>query len=352
MTARRPPERQSFVTDWRALPHRRYNPLTGEWVLVSPHRLDRPWQGDVAAAVVASRPAYDPHCYLCPGNERAGGKRNPPYQSTFAFDNDFPALLPETGEGQFSDGLFAAQSESGRCRVLCFSPRHDLDVAAMQPPQIREVVDAWAREYATLAALPTVNAVTIFENRGAMMGASNPHPHCQIWAQSTIPSEERKESNALAEYARREGRCLLCDYTAQEIAAGERVVHANDHVVVVVPFWAVWPFEALVLSRRHVASLDRYANEERDAIADALGALTARYDRLFSAPFPYSMGWHQAPSVGPREASHAHAHYFPPLLRSATVRKFMVGYEMLAEAQRDITAEEAARRLREIDPRA
>ncbi|HLI94654.1 MAG TPA: UDP-glucose--hexose-1-phosphate uridylyltransferase [Candidatus Baltobacteraceae bacterium] len=341
------------MTDWHTLPHRRFNPLTGEWVLVSPHRLERPWQGEVAASAPAARPAYDPHCYLCPGNERAGGKRNPRYQSTFAFDNDFPALLPDLAQERFSDGMLAAQSESGRCRVLCFSPRHDLDVAAMQPLQIREVVDAWAREYTALGSLPAVNAVTIFENRGAMMGASNPHPHCQIWAQSTVPSEQIKESNALAEYARRSGRCLLCEYAAQEIAAGERIVHANDHVVVVVPFWAVWPFEALVLPRRHVDSLERCASEERDAIADGIHVLTARYDRLFSAPFPYSMGWHQAPAGGGAHGEwHAHAHYFPPLLRSATVRKFMVGYEMLAEPQRDITAEEAARRLREIDPRA
>jgi UDPglucose--hexose-1-phosphate uridylyltransferase len=336
------------VTDWRTRSHRRFNPLTDEWVLVSPHRLNRPWQGDVAAQPAPQRPAYDPQCYLCPGNERAGGKRNPAYDATFAFDNDFPALLEQPSHQRFADGLLRAETESGRCRVICFSPRHDLDIPALTPPQLRAVVDAWAHEYAALGALANVDTVTIFENRGAMMGASSPHPHCQVWAQSRVPSEQLKESRALEERARSSGKCLLCEYVAYERAAHERLIYENEHVVVIVPFWATWPFEALLLTRRHAGSIDTCSGEERDAIADALRALTIRYDRLFAAPFPYSMGWHQHPTDGSRhEAWHAHAHYYPPLLRSANVRKFMVGYELLAEPQRDITAEEAARRLRD-----
>ncbi|HKU66496.1 MAG TPA: UDP-glucose--hexose-1-phosphate uridylyltransferase [Candidatus Baltobacteraceae bacterium] len=336
------------MPDWQSRPHRRFNPLTGEWVLVSPHRLARPWQGEISAAQAPQRPAYDPACYLCPGNERAAGARNPRYEGTFAFDNDYPALLPDTPQDVFAGGMLRAQSESGRCRVLCFSPRHDLDVAQMQTREIRDVVDAWAAQYAQLGALPSVNAVTIFENRGAMVGASNPHPHCQIWAQSSVPNELRRETHRQAAYLQEHGRCLLCEYVDYEVRAQERVVYANDLVAVVVPFWAVWPFEALVLARRHTGSLPAYTDEERDALAQALHELTSRYDRLFAAPFPYSMGLHAQPADGAAyEGWHAHAHYYPPLLRSASVRKFMVGYEMLAEAQRDMTPEQAAQRLRD-----
>ena len=336
------------MSDWRQSAHRRFNPLTGRWVLSSPHRLDRPWQGEVEHAAATARAQYDPKCYLCPGNVRANGERNPDYAATFAFENDFAALQPATAPDEFRDGPLLAQGEPGTCRVLCFSPRHDLDVAKMERAQIRGVIDAWAWQYRELGALPYVNAVTIFENRGEMMGASNPHPHCQIWAQRAIPDELATESARLSEYVQRTGRCMLCEYEQYERAARERVVFENDGATVVVPFWATWPFEALVLPRRHVPALDACADEDRDALSEALHELTARYDRVFNAPFPYSMGFHQQPTDGAQHAQwHAHAHYYPPLLRSASVRKFMVGYEMLAEPQRDIAPEDAAQRLRD-----
>jgi UDPglucose--hexose-1-phosphate uridylyltransferase len=335
------------MDDWRSLPHRRFNPLTEEWVLVSPQRLNRPWQGDVSASSAETRPAYDPRCYLCPGNERAGGARNPQYSQTFVFENDYAALLSEVGDEQFQDGLLTARTESGLCRVVCFSPRHDLDIARMPVDHVAHVVDVWAQQYAELGAIPAINAVTIFENRGAMMGASNPHPHGQIWAQATPPDLLMKESAAQREYAARTNACLLCAYAAEEIDAQERLVYVNEHAAVIVPFWAVWPFEAILIPRRHVSGIDVLGSEERAAFAQALHELTSRYDRLFAAPFPYSMGFHQRPTDGePHLQWHAHAHYFPPLLRSASIRKFMVGYELLAQPQRDITPEEAAERLR------
>jgi UDPglucose--hexose-1-phosphate uridylyltransferase len=334
-------------------PHRRFNPLRNEWVLVSPQRSQRPWQGQVDALDDKPVPAYDPGCYLCPGNERAQGARNPAYRRTFAFDNDFPALTPESSRvvqgatGQGHEPLFVAQPERGLCRVICFSPRHDLTLAQMEPCEIRGIVDAWVDECTAAAAQPWVRYALVFENRGPMMGASNPHPHGQLWATEHVPNEPAREGDAFARHRAEHGTCLLCDYVASERALGDRVVCENEAFVALVPFWAVWPFETLVLSRRHVGALADLDGAERQALAELLKRLTVRYDNLFEAPFPYSMGFHQQPA---NEASagdwHLHAHFVPPLLRSAAIRKFMVGFELLGSPQRDVTPEDAAARLR------
>jgi len=340
------------MSEWRSYPHRRFNPLTREWVLVSPHRTERPWQGHVERALSEELPSYDSHCYLCPGNERAGGAKNPQYASTHVFDNDFPALLPDTQPSQFAQGpLMVAQTELGTCRVVCFSPNHSLTLARMGVPEIRRVVDTWIDQYIELGSRASINYVQIFENRGEIMGCSNPHPHCQIWAGETLPNEWMKEQAAQAAYRSKEGSCLLCDYLALE-QRPERLVYENDSFVALVPFWAVWPFEILLASRRHFTSIEVLTDAERNDLADILKQVTTRYDNLFEVSFPYTMGFHQRPTDGEaHDEWHLHAHYFPPLLRSATVRKFMVGYEMLAEPQRDITPEAAARRLRELPAR-
>lgn len=337
------------MLNWSRDPHRRRNLLTGEWVLVSPHRTQRPWQGQVEKTARQDQPTYDPDCYLCPGNERAGGARNPNYTATFVFENDFAAMRPDTPLERFEEqDLLIAETEPGICRVLCFSPRHDLTVSRMEIPALREVVNTWTAQYRELGALPFINHVQIFENRGEMMGCSNPHPHCQIWADRTLPNEPLKEQNAQAAYNRSKQACLLCDYLALECAAAERVVCQNPSFVALVPFWAVWPFEILVLPKRHAASLEQLSEAERDGLADILKGITTRYDNLFQVSFPYSLGFHQRPTDGePHTEWHLHAHFYPPLLRSATVRKFMVGYEMLATPQRDITPETAAARLRD-----
>ena len=331
-------------------PHRRYNPLTRDWVLVSPNRAKRPWQGKVETIPAERVPAYDPDCYLCPGNSRAGGARNPAYSGTFVFDNDFPALLPDAPQEPVDEsGLIVARTEAGRCRVVCFTPRHDLTIPRMSAGEIRAVVETWAGQYTELGGLPFVRHVQIFENRGALMGASNPHPHCQIWAEAELPNVPSLEQGSLIEYRERHGSCLLCRYLEIELEREERIVCANEAFVALVPFWAVWPFETMVLSRRHAANLAELNDAERTLLADLLRRLTIRYDNLFETPFPYSMGFHQSPTDGEsHEEWHLHAHYVPPLLRSAKVRKFMVGYELLATPQRDLTPESAAEKLRSV----
>ena len=333
-------------------PHRRRNALTGDWVLVSPHRAKRPWQGQVEDTPPDERPAYDPDCYLCPGNERAGDAQNPDYTGTFAFTNDFSALRLDTPEGKFdTDGtaesdLFTAKAEKGICRVICYTPRHDVTLAEMPAEAIRPVVDLWAQEYEELGAHKHIGYVQIFENKGQMMGCSNPHPHGQIWAQETVPDEPRKETARQAAHYERTGRTLLSDYLAAELETDERIICQNESFVALVPFWAVWPYEALVVSRRAAASLLDLRGEERDDLASLLQRLTTKYDNLFSTAFPYSAGLHQAPTDGEAHPEwHFHMHFYPPLLRSATVKKFMVGYEMLGTPQRDITPELSASTL-------
>ena len=334
--------------DWKQDPHRRLNPLTGQWVLVSPHRTQRPWQGQVEETARAEQPEYDPSCYLFPGNERAGGARNPRYTSTFVFDNDFAALRPDTPPDRFDEGgLLVAQGEPGICRVVCFSPKHNLTIADMEPADLRRVVDTWVDQFLDLGSRDAIGYVQIFENRGAMMGCSNAHPHCQIWSSRTVPNEVAAEQESQLAWGSGRKSCLLCDYARLELSARERVVEENDSFVTVVPFWAVWPFETMVISKRHLTGMDALTDAERDGLADILKRTTARYNRLFRVSFPYSLGFHQRPTDGAEHAEwHFHAHFLPPLLRSATVRKFMVGYELLGTPQRDITPEAAAERLR------
>ena len=333
--------------DW---PHRRYNPLTGDWLLVSPHRPRRPWQGQTEAASAESRPAYDPGCYLCPGNERAGGARNPPYVGTYVFTNDFQAVLPEApAEAAMPRShLLRAGPVLGTCRVICFSERHDWTLPDMPVEAIRGVVDVWAEQVRELGA--RYRWVQVFENKGALMGCSIPHPHGQVWATDTLPNEPRKEDLRQREYLLEHGEPRLLAYLREELYAEERLVAHDDHWAALVPFWGVWPFETMLVPCRPVERLTDLTETERDALAAMLKDLLSRYDRLFNISFPYTMGWHGAPAGGTGTAPHwqLHAHIYPPLLRSATVRKFMVGYEMLAEPQRDITPEQAAERLRAV----
>lgn len=316
---------------------------------MSPHRTQRPWQGQLERPQVESRPQYDPDCYLCPGNTRAGGASNSVYDGTYAFQNDFSSLLPSAPEGGISDnGLLVSESECGICRVICFSPRHDLTLAEMTVEDVRRVVDTWTEQYEELGALETINHVQIFENKGAAMGCSNPHPHGQIWAQQSIPGEPKKELENMRRYFDDKGTTLLGDYLAIELERDERIVCVNDHFAAVVPFWAIWPFEVMILARRGVRSLLDLDNTEKDAFADIVQRIATRYDNLFEYSFPYSAGLHNAPTNGEAHPEwDFHMHFYPPLLRSATVKKFMVGYEMLANPQRDITPEASAARLRE-----
>jgi UDPglucose--hexose-1-phosphate uridylyltransferase len=331
-------------------PHRRFNPLTREWVLVSPHRTQRPWQGKVEKAPLEQAVHYDPNCYLCPGNARAGGASNPKYLTTFVFDNDYAALLPNPAKVVVdNDDLLIASTERGICRVGCFSPRHDLTIARMSVLELRAVVDMWIDQYHDLGSHDWVQHVQIFENRGAMMGASNPHPHCQIWGTEHMPNQAIREQAALSEYADKHRSCMLCDYLHLERDLSQRMVCENDSYAALVPFWAVWPFETLLISKRHVESIAELENKERDLLGEILRQITTRYDNLFEVSFPYSMGFHQRPTDGKgHPESHLHVHFYPPLLRSATIQKFMVGFEMLGTPQRDITPETAADRLKSV----
>jgi len=332
-------------------PHRRYNPLKQEWVLVSPNRTQRPWQGQTEAKATPPGLTYDPECYLCPGNMRAGGAKTDVYTSTYVFENDYAALkldAPAFDSDEDGKGLLVADGESGVCRVICFSPRHDLTLAKMSVPEIRAVVDVWASQYAELGARDDIQYVQVFENRGAMMGASNPHPHGQIWASRSIPNEIVAELAGQKAYLQKHGTNLLVAYAEMELALGERVVSQNDSFLAVVPFWAVWPFEVMLLPKRHVVDLQSLNETERNDFAAILQDVTSTYDRVFETPFPYSMGLHPRPFDGEEhEEWQFHAHFYPPLLRSASIRKFMVGYELLGSPQRDITPESAAETLRQ-----
>jgi UDPglucose--hexose-1-phosphate uridylyltransferase len=325
--------------------------LKREWVLVSPHRTQRPWQGQTEKKANSVELAYDPECYLCPGNVRAGGVRTERYTSTYVFENDFAALKPDAPRflsDEEGKGLLVAQGESGVCRVICFSPRHDLTLAKMSVEEIRLVVDLWAEQCLELGARDDISYVQVFENRGAMMGASNPHPHGQIWASRSIPNEIVAELGGQQDYFSKTGTVLLCEYLKIEEALGERIVARNDSFVALVPFWAVWPFEVMILPRRHVERLEDFTETERNDFSAMLRAVTSTYDQVFDTPFPYSMGLHPAPYDGLKHPEwQFHAHFYPPLLRSASVRKFMVGYELLGSPQRDITPESAAETLRQ-----
>ncbi len=330
-------------------PHKRLNLLTGEFILVSPHRSKRPWQGQVEKTSADQRPEYDPNCYLCPGNQRADGTLNPDYKDSFVFVNDFSALLPNT-QSTFidEDGLLIAETERGICKVIAFSPRHDLTLPEMEVQDIKKVVNLWQQEFVELRRNDWIKYIQIFENKGAIMGCSNPHPHGQIWAQSSLPVEIIKEDIQLRAYFEEHQRSLLADYIDLEERKDERVIIANEHFVALVPYWASWPFETMIVSRRHVQDISQFTDQEKEDLAKIVKELTVRYDNIFKTSFPYSAGMHQAPvNSEDQQHWHWHMHFYPPLLRSASVKKFMVGYEMLANPQRDITAERAAEIIKE-----
>ena len=337
------------MLDFAEQPHKRKNLLTGEYILVSPHRSKRPWQGQVEDLAPDNRPQYDPKCYLCPGNSRADGTQNPDYKDSFVFVNDFSALLEDTSIEQFDEeSLLVAESERGICKVISFSPRHDLTLPQMDLPAIKAVVDLWQREFKELAEKEWIKYIQIFENKGSIMGCSNPHPHGQIWAESSLPVEIEKESAQQKTYFEQHGRTLLQDYVALELKKDERIIVDNEHFVALVPFWAAWPYETMIISKRPVPSILVFTEEEKEDFARTLQELTIRYDNIFKTSFPYSAGMHQSPvNSGEHPEWHWHMHFYPPLLRSATVKKFMVGYEMLATPQRDITPEQAANTLKE-----
>jgi UDPglucose--hexose-1-phosphate uridylyltransferase len=336
--------------DSKEHPHTRLNILTGEQVLVSPHRMKRPWQGKVEAIATAQLPAYDPTCYLCPGNKRSDGTVNPAYTGPYVFTNDFSALLSDTPSGELNeDNLLISKSESGICRVICFSPDHSLTLPLMQVADIVKVIQLWKEEFIALSTHSNIKYIQIFENKGDIMGCSNPHPHGQIWASSSIPVELQKETFQQQQFFTKHGKSLLSAYIDIELKKRERIVVENEHFVALVPYWAVWPYETMIISKRHVQQVTQFTAEEDVALAAILKRLTTRYDNLFKTSFPYSAGMHQMPvNEGHQEGWHWHMHFYPPLLRSATVKKFMVGYEMLATPQRDITAETAAATLQSL----
>ncbi len=333
-------------------PHRRWNPLLEEWLLVSPHRAKRPWSGELEKVPPTDLPEYDPQCYLCPGNSRAGGVQNPNYKSTFVFLNDFSALLqdsPHEPSLTHCNGLIREQPETGECRVICFSPKHNLTLARMSEAEVRVVVDLWCDQYDEIGRTDGIHCVTIFENRGEMMGCSNPHPHGQIWSNRTIPSIQQKELQAQRDYYDQYKSPMLMDYLSWELEQESRIVLQNDLFVALVPHWAVWPFETMILPRRAMGSILQLSDEERTAWACILKELLILYDNLFENSFPYSMGIHQQPSDGGEYPYVVfHQHFFPPLLRSATIKKFQVGYEMTGEPQRDMTPEQTAQRLKAL----
>jgi len=331
-------------------PHRRYNPLIGEWVLVSPHRAKRPWQGQKESTATQNLPAYDATCYLCAGNERSNGTYNDNYTDVYVFDNDFPSLLQDEVEApKQTNPLFQLKVERGINRVICFSPRHDLTIPEMEISGIQKVIQAWKEQYIDLGSKDFINHVQIFENKGAVMGCSNPHPHGQIWSQSSLPTQVQKTQEHLKQYFEANGKSLLADYLTEELERKERIVLENEHFAVVVPFWAIWPFETLIISKRHFGNLTQMTDEETVAFADALKRITVKYDNLFETSFPYSSGIHQTPTDGEEHPEwHFHMHFYPPLLRSASVKKFMVGYELMAEAQRDISPEKSTAMLRDL----
>ena len=338
------------IFDVKQHSHKRLNILTGEWILVSPHRSKRPWQGKVEAVVNTERPEYDSTCYLCPGNKRSKGALNHTYIEPYAFINDYSALLDDTPDGSCNEHpLLQAVSEKGICKVICFSPRHDLTLPQMERDDIVKVIELWQKEFKTLSAHPWIKYIQIFENKGDIMGCSNPHAHGQIWSLSDVPVELQKETVQQKIYFEAKGESLLSAYLKIELEMQERIVYANEHFVVLVPFWAVWPYETLIISRRQVQHILQFTADENMALAETLQQLTIRYDNLFETSFPYSAGMHQASvNDGDHKEWHWHMHFYPPLLRSATVKKFMVGYEMLACPQRDIAAEWAAERLRSM----
>ncbi|MDE3182834.1 MAG: UDP-glucose--hexose-1-phosphate uridylyltransferase [Bacteroidota bacterium] len=330
--------------------HTRLNILTGDWILVSPHRMKRPWQGKVEDLPKDNRPSYDSKCYLCPGNKRSDGSVNSDYKDSYVFTNDFSALLPDTPTGEVDEeNLLVASSESGICKVICFSPRHDLTLPQMGIDAIEKVIEVWQTEFAGISKNSSIKYIQIFENKGELMGCSNPHPHGQIWASSSVPLEVSKETFQQKNYFEMNGISLLSAYIGLEIKKQERIVLENEHFVALVPFWAVWPYETMIVSKRHIQDITQFTQAERKSFAIILKQLTSKYDNLFEISFPYSAGMHQRPvNDGERPEWHWHMHFYPPLLRSATVKKFMVGYEMLANPQRDITAENAAEKLKSL----